>query len=505
MTDNRHILVSGERSLDKTELAEQGSRAAAGLLNAGIMAGDAVALILRNDFPYFVMHEAARFGPFSMVPVNWHLNAREIAYILEDCHARAVIIHEDLLVDELASALQGLFLVIVPTPGEISLAYDLKKHAEADPIKGETWPEWIEKNSPCNGDALPFCPPLFYTSGSSGRPKAVIREEISADIAVKIGARTAFAWGFDKDVQCSVMTGPLYHSAPNGYANMVLQAGATLVLQARFDAEELLQLIEQYRVTHLHMVPTMFSRLLSLPDDTRRKYSLSSLSHVSHGAAPCPSEVKQQMIEWWGPVIHEYYAMTETGIICCSSSEQWLAHPGSVGCAAPGVSLQIRDDNGNTCEPGEVGLICVQHEATSLVSYHGNNTGLIEDDYLVTGDIGHLDNDGFLYISDRKSDMVISGGVNIYPAEVEKELINLEGVRDCCVLGIPDKEFGEKLIAFIETDEALQVEDIINFLRQRIATFKVPRIFELVTSLPREDSGKIKKREIRDSYLARTT
>jgi long-chain acyl-CoA synthetase len=196
--------------------------------------------------------------------------------------------------------------------------------------------------------------------------------------------------------------------------------------------------------------------------------------------------------------------MTETGIITCSSSEQWLAHQGSVGCAAPGVSLQIRNDDASVCGVNETGLICVQHEATGSVSYHNaakKTEELVQDGYLVTGDIGYLDEDGFLYISDRKSDMVISGGVNIYPVEVENELINMQGVKDCTVFGIADPEFGEKLVAFIECDSELETGAIQSFLKERIASYKVPRIFEQVSSLPREDSGKLKKREIRKQYL----
>ncbi len=498
------MLISGERSLDSTELLSLGSRAASGLKKAGVKAGDAVALILRNDFPYFVMHEAARYGPFDMVPVNWHLGAAEIRYILEDCNARAIVIHEDLLQKELEAIVENLVVIVVPTPVEIEQAYGRKDTGNTGRKNLLAWQDWIE-NCPIHEDpVLPFYPPLFYTSGSSGNPKAVIRDRISPDEAEKIGRRTAFAWGFDKTVSASVMTGPLYHSAPNGYANMVLQAGATLVLQARFDAEQLLQYIEQFKVSHLHMVPTMFIRLLALPGQVKEKYDLSSLVHVSHGAAPCPPEVKQQLIDWWGNVIYEYYAMTETGIITCCDSEQWLAHPGSVGCAAPGVSLEIRDKEGNPCKAGEAGTICARHETTGHVNYRKADRGnkeLVQKGYLVTGDIGYIDEDGFLYISDRESDMVISGGVNIYPVEVEKELINFRGVRDCSVLGVPDPEFGEKLVAFIETDDDLQDDEIRTFLEKRIAAFKIPRIIRKVSSLPREDSGKIKKRKLREEFI----
>lgn len=498
------MLSADERRLGPEELADQGSRAASALFAMGLTAGDTVALLLRNDFPYFIMHEAARYGPFDMVPVNWHLKVDELEYLLRDCRAKTLIIHADLLSEALCGRLSDLSVVVVPTPAAFIEAYHLPV---SDPVLRSAfidWQDWLNNSTACDRQPLPFYPPRFYTSGSSGRPKAVIRGQIPADAAASMAARTASAWGFTKTPIRSVMTGPLYHSAPNGYANMVLHYGGSLVLQPRFDAEALLQLIEAEKITHLHMVPTMFSRLLALPDAVRDRYRLSSLVHVSHGAAPCPVEVKRKMIEWWGPVIHEYYAMTETGIITGSSSEEWLAHPGSVGRAGPGVSLQIRDnENGESCAPREHGLICVQHEATADVSYQdpGSQVELVENGYLVTGDIGYLDGDGFLYLSDRKSDMVISGGVNIYPAEIEKVLINFDGIRDCVVFGIPDEEFGESLVALVESHEQLDTSTITAYLKERIAGFKVPRHIALVDKLPREDSGKIKKRELRENYL----
>jgi long-chain acyl-CoA synthetase len=501
---NNVVLVAGERKLIAQELSQQGKQAAGGLLQVGLQQGDAIALILRNDFAYFVLHDAARYAAFEVVPVNWHLKAAEIDYILKDCNAKAVFVHSDLLADELKEVIKDLVQIIVPTPEEISTAYAIEDKAPLADQNIKIWIDWLDTSKSCELEPVPFCPPLFYTSGTSGRPKAVVRGSIPPEVIMKIGERTRYAWGFDKQPICSVMTGPLYHSAPNGYASMVLQNSGLLVLQPKFDAEDLLRLIDLHAISHLHMVPTMFNRLLALADEIKSKYDLSSLSHVTHGAAPCPREVKRQMIEWWGPVIYEYYAMTETGIICCSSSEEWLAHQGSVGSAAPGVSLQIRRDDCSVCEANETGLICVQHEATASVSYHNaeeKTAELVQDGFLITGDIGHLDEDGFLYISDRQSDMVISGGVNIYPAEVEAELINYGGVKDCTVFGIPDSEFGEKLVAFIESDNKLETGAIVSFLKDRIASYKVPRIFEQVSSLPREDSGKLKKREIRERYL----
>ena len=278
-----------------------------------------------------------------------------------------------------------------------------------------------------------------------------------------------------------------------------------LILQPRFDAEEMLSTIERFAITHLHMVPTMFVRLLKLPDSKRQAYDLSSLKHVAHGAAPCPRDVKAQMIDWWGPVIYEYYAMTETGIIAICDSHEWLAHPGTVGRPPAGIDIQIRDEDGNPCPVEVPGQICVSSETTPYVAYHRaeqKTADMRMGNYIATGDVGYLDDDGFVYISDRISDMVISGGVNIYPAEIEKVMLSMPPVRDCAVFGVPDKEFGERLISVVETSEPVEKEALTAFLREHISSYKIPREFLFTTHLPREDSGKIKKRHLRDAFLA---
>ena len=265
-------------------------------------------------------------------------------------------------------------------------------------------------------------------------------------------------------------------------------------------------MIEQYEITHLHLVPTMFVRLLDLPDSVRNRYRLDSLVHVTHGAAPCPADVKKSMIDWWGNVIYEYYAMTETGIITCCSADEWLEHEGTVGRAAPGVEIEIRDEDGNSRSPLDEGVICMKHEGTHCISYLNNDEGnadLQQNGFLVTGDIGYLDEEGFLYVSSRQSDMVISGGVNIYPAEIEAELIAMEDVTDCVVFGIPDAEFGEKLVAVIENRGVADAEVIAARLESRLANYKVPGVYEFVDHLPREDSGKVKKQLIKQDYLAK--
>ena len=499
-------LIFGERSCSDSDIEAAARRVAAGLQSQGIRENDAVAVILRNDIPYFIIHEASHYLGFDVVPVNWHLKPAEVDFILADCRAGAVIVHADLLTEELVEVIKDSPVIVVNPPAEILQGYGAKPGEHIRDPRFLDWDDWMEESRPHAAPDKNFRPPLFYTSGSSGRPKAVLRNNVTPDIAARISTRTSYAWGFDQTPIRSVMTGPLYHSAPNGYANMVLQSGGTLVLAARFDAESLLALIERYEITHLHLVPTMFVRLLALPDEVRTKYRHDSLVHVTHGAAPCPADVKKSMISWWGSVIYEYYAMTETGIITCCSSAEWLEHKGTVGRPAPGVRIEIRDEDGNRRSAHDEGVICVKHEGTHCISYlnaDSRNVDLQQNGFLVTGDIGYLDEEGYLYVSSRQSDMVISGGVNIYPAEIEAELIAMDDVADCVVFGIPDTEFGEKLVAVIEKRGVTDGEEIAAHLMTRLAGFKVPRVYEFVDRLPREDSGKVKKQLIKQDYLAK--
>lgn len=500
------VLIFGERTWSASEVDASARRVAGGLHSLGVREADAVAVILRNDIPYFIIHDASHYLGFDVVPVNWHFKPAEIDFILADCQAKAVIIHSDLLTGELAEVVRHIPVIVVSTPD---------KTLESDGITSAMgglqpdfldWSRWLDESLTRSASDKKFRPPLFYTSGSSGRPKAVLRENVTPEIAARISARTGYAWGFDQTPLRTVMTGPLYHSAPNGYANMVLQSGGTLVLTARFDAEDLLGLIEQHAITHLHLVPTMFVRLLDLPHRIRGKYRLDSLVHVTHGAAPCPVDVKRRMIEWWGEVIHEYYAMTETGILTCCSSTEWLQREGTVGRPAPGVEIEIRDEGGKRRNALEEGVICVKHEGTHCVSYlnaDSRSADLQQNGFLVTGDIGYLDEEGFLFVSSRQSDMVISGGVNIYPVEIEAELLAMKNIADCAVFGIPDAEFGEKLVAIIENTGFLDKDEVAAYLKIRIADYKIPGIYDFVDRLPREDSGKIKKKHIKAEYLAK--
>jgi len=299
----------------------------------------------------------------------------------------------------------------------------------------------------------------------------------------------------------------MYHTAPNVYALAAAIRGMDMTIMTNFDAEEFLRIVADHRVTVVQMVPTMFVRLLALPEQVRSRYDLSSLRWVVHAAAPCPPDVKLAMIEWLGPIVAEYYGGTETGPVTFCTSEEWLAHPGTVGRPLERAVVKVLDADGNELPAGQSGEIYMWLDVWPDFSYAGDEEKRrsVERDGLVScGDIGYLDADGYLYLNDRRSDMVISGGVNIYPAEIEACLLAMPGVRDCAVFGVPDDEFGEALAAYVEPEDGapLSEESVREHVRSRLAAYKTPSLVEFRDSLPREDSGKIFKRRLRDPYWA---
>ena len=496
-------LLSGDRRLTHEAFGPRVAHAAKALHAAGVVPGDAVALLLRNDFAFLEASVAAQTIGAYATPINWHGTRDEIGYILRDCGARVLVGHDDLLVGLADAVPAGVVVLAVATPPEIAAAYGVPAGATLSGRRD--WDTWIA--AAADTPAPPPAPQtgsMIYTSGTTGRPKGVRRQPTGDDERAARHANTERAYGLVEGEDAVVlMNGPMYHSAPNGYGLTALRVGATIVLEPRFDAQEMLQLIERHRVTHMHMVPTMFTRLLRLPEATRQRYDLSSLCFVVHGAAPCPPALKQAMIEWWGPVINEYYGSTETGIPVWHSSAEALRKPGTVGRALPGGEVAAFDADGGRLPPGEIGEIHMRAGGMAEFTYHGRDderAAIGREGLVSVGDIGWIDADGYVYLCDRKRDMIISGGVNIYPAEIEAALMQLPGVRDCAVFGIPDDEFGEAVCAHVEADAGLTHESVREGLGRTLARYKLPKVVEFADALPREDSGKIFKRKLRAPY-----
>ncbi len=500
-------IISRARAVPTADVQLRAAQAASGLASLGVGAGDTVALILRNDIAAFEAGGAAGLLGAYAVPVNWHLAADEAAYILRDCAAKVLVIHADLLPPLENSIPGGMAVLVVATPPELAASYNVTEEAGRVPAGLQDWAVWLAQFPPMAPQAVAAPGAMIYTSGTTGRPKGVRRLPVNESQMEALYMPVLAALGHRPGMR-TVIPAPLYHSAPNTYAALAVRVGAeAIVLMPRFEPEELLALIEQHRITHLQTVPTMFIRLLKLPEEVRRKYDLSSLEFVVHAAAPCPADVKQQMIEWWGPVINEYYGATEIGTVTFCTAPQSLANPGTVGRALPGVSVRVLNDAGEDCEVGEPGEVFARILAATDFTYHGDDSkrrGAERHGLISVGDIGYLNQEGFLFLCDRRNDMVISGGVNIYPAEIEGALIAMPEVADCAVFGIPDEEMGEALCACIQPAfDADPTEDTVRtHLRQHVAGYKIPRRIVFMDQLPREDSGKIFKRQLREPYWA---
>ncbi|MFW2853493.1 acyl-CoA synthetase [Sphingomonas sp. TX0543] len=494
------VMIAGERVRTHDEIRRRAALAAEGFRQMGLREGDTVALFLRNDFAFFEAMQGAVLAGAYPVAINWHATAEEAGYILRDSDAKVLVVHTDLLPQIVAGLPEDLRILVVDTPAEIRRAYGIKSAPHNGIHRG--WDSWLSRFDPI---AQPMTAPrgaVIYTSGTTGRPKGVRRAPGESQAALTATAAIGYGLvpGEDRVV---LMNGPMYHAAPNSYGTMAFASGADIVLQPRFDAEEMLQLIERYRVTHMHIVPTMFVRLLRLPEDVKGRYDLSCLRYVAHGAAPCPPDIKRAMIEWWGPVIYEYYGATEAGLISISRPEDALAHPGSVGQALPNVSIKVLDESGDEVPAGTIGDIFIHSEPGATFEYIGRENDRRDDKYLTLGDMGFVDEDGFLFLRDRRRDMIISGGVNIYPAEIEATLQGIVGIRDSAVFGIPDDEFGEAICAHVQVDAGgPDAAAIRASLEQQLSRYKVPRYIEIVEDLPREDSGKIFKRKLREPYWA---
>ena len=494
----------GEQFLSRAELLVRAGKAAGGFAALGIGAGDAVGLLMRNDLPFFEASFGAAYLGAYAVPLNWHATAHEVGYLLGDCGARVLVGHADLLARVREAIPPRVTVLAVAPPPSLRAAYQLDE-ASCRLRPGMTaWSDWLERQPDWAGAPAAPAQSIIYTSGTTGRPKGVRRRRPDAEQLVHIEAMRRTIYGIAPGVR-TLLPGPLYHSAPNSFGLAAARVAELLVLMPRFDPEELLLLIERHRIDTLLMVPTMFVRLLKLPEAARRRHDLSSLAFVIHAAAPCPVEVKRAMIDWWGPIINEFYGGTESGAVSFCTSAEWLAHPGTVGRVVEQATLRVLDDSGRACPQGVPGEIFMRLAYVPDFTYHGQDDKRreIERDGLITlGDVGYLDAEGYLYLCDRKRDMAIIGGANIYPAEIEAVLVGMPGVKDCAVFGIPDAEYGEALMALVEPQPGatLDAAGVHDFLSHFFTGFKLPRHIEIRAGLPREDSGKIFKRALRAPY-----
>ncbi|MFF4580348.1 acyl-CoA synthetase [Streptomyces sp. NPDC001389] len=465
-----------------------------GLRAAGLERGDVFAVVLPNGVEFLTAYLAASQAGFYLVPVNHHLVGPEIAWIVSDSGAKVLIAHERFAGAATAAADEaGL-------PGECRYAVGavpgFRPYAElldgrsAEPPADRTL-GWV----------------MNYTSGTTGRPRGIRRplpgrlpeETYLGGFLGIFGIRP-----FDGNVH--LVCSPLYHTAVLQFAGASLHIGHPLVLMDKWGPEEMLRLIDRHACTHTHMVPTQFHRLLALPQETRDAYDVSSMRHAVHGAAPCPDHVKRAMIDWWGRCVEEYYAASEGGG-AFATAEDWLKKPGTVGRAWPISELAVFDDDGNRLPAGELGTVYIKMN-TGGFSYHKDEGKTRKNrigDFFTVGDLGLLDEEGYLFLRDRKIDMIISGGVNIYPAEIESALLTHPAVADAAAFGIPHEGWGEEVKAVVEPAEGFEAgealaAEILRHCEGRLAGYKRPKSVDFIEAMPRDPNGKLYKRRLRDPY-----
>jgi long-chain acyl-CoA synthetase len=487
---------SGEREVTAGELLAGCNQLVHGLRELGLRKGDCIAVVLPNGVAMIELYLAALQGGWYLTPINHHLAAPEIAYIVQDCEAKAFIADARFAatakaaMDELRFPANARF-AIGSVPG-------FRPYAELKQGQATSLPADRSAGSV-----------MFYTSGTTGRPKGVRRGLAPLDPDTVATLFTAFLQMFGikpVDGNVHLCGSPLYHTAVLTFASCSLHMGHTLVLMEKWTPEGCLQAIEKRRVTTSHMVPTQFHRLLALPAPVRGRYDVSSLRTMVHAAAPCPPEIKRKMIEWWGQTIYEYYAATEGGGTLVAPQE-WLRYPGTVGKAWPGSAIRILDDEGKEKPVGEAGTVYMALGPAAF-EYHKDKAkteASRREGFFTVGDIGYLNEDGYLFLCDRKNDMIISGGVNIYPAEVEAALLAHPKVGDAAVFGIPDPDWGEQVKAVVEPAAGIDpspalAQEILAFCADRIAKYKMPKSIDFLAALPRDPNGKLYKRKLRDPY-----
>jgi long-chain acyl-CoA synthetase len=489
-------LGSLERS--HPEIAARAARAASGLHELGMRAGDRAAIVLRNDPAYVEVTAAIRVLGGVPVPVNWHWRGQELAHLLGDSASRVAFVHADLLDEVERVAGDDVQIIELPVPPD----YPAPAAPSGRHVDYEAWlagqPAWSRPAA-----SAPMS--MIYTSGTTGAPKGVRRAPTTSEQDAGIGEMVSLGFGLLPGMR-TLIPAPIYHTAPNTHLVMGFALGCDITLMARFDPEGFLALVQRHRIEHTQMVPTMFTRLLALPQEVRDRYDVSSLQRVVHAAAPCPVPAKRDMIEWLGPIVTEYYGGTESGIVVYCDSAEWLAHPGTVGRPMSDGAVRILGPEGQELPVDEEGEVYLRPPSAWPEFTYENDpakrAAIERDGFVTLGDAGRVDADGFLYLTDRVKDMVIAGGVNIYPVEIEQCLMTLAGVRDVAVFGIPDADRGEALAAHIELDPGagLTEDDVRDHVRSRLASYKVPRRVVFDDRLPREDTGKLFKRKLREAY-----
>lgn len=466
------------------------------LREVGLQPGQTIAIVAENRRETFEALLACLHTQIIVVPVNWHLTAEEIAYLLDDAPAHAVLA-DPAHVATTADAATGRNLVRLVFGDE-----PVGEFAAVEPLLSAA--SDTEPADQACGGVMP------YTSGTTGKPKGVVLSLIRAGRPLAEVTRALDFLGRAFEVPDDghvLLCGPWYHSGQMFFALFPLLRGSALTTRYGFDPAEVLRVVDAAGITLTHLVPTQFIRMLRLDDSTRAAFRGDSLRRVWHGGGPCPLDVKRAMIDWWGPVLVEYYGATENGIATLIESADWLRRPGSVGRATSGAELLVVDEHGTPVPAGISGRIFVRRRSGRGFEYHNAPTqtseAYLDSAHFTYGDIGRLDEDGYLYLTGRHKDVVVSGGVNIYPAEVEAVLLDHPQVRDAAVIGVPDMEFGEQVRAVVEVEPDATVADLETLLdqycRTRLAGFKVPRSYHFVDRLPREESGKIRKQALRNS------
>jgi acyl-CoA synthetase (AMP-forming)/AMP-acid ligase II len=488
------LMAASGHALSFAELEARSNQLAHLLRSRGLGRDDHIAVLLDNHPRYLEACWAAQRSGLYFTPINWHLGADEAGYILRDCGARALVTSQRFteLMGRLGPSLEGV-TTRLSLDGELP---GFERYEAA--LAGRSEKPVVDESE----GAV-----MLYSSGTTGRPKGIVRplKHLPFGTGSILELLLQHMYGFGEDTRY-LCPAPLYHAAPLGWSMTAQRLGGTVVVMEKFDGEDALRFIEQHRITQGQFVPTHFVRMLKLPAEVRARYDLSSLRTVIHAAAPCPVDVKRQMIDWWGKIIHEYYAGSEGNGFCAIGPEEWLAHPGSVGKSLRGA-VHIVGEDGREQPPGEVGQIWF--EGAERFEYHGDPVKTAgawnEQGWSTLGDVGYLDADGYLHLTDRISHMIISGGVNIYPQEVEDALLLHPAVADAAVIGVPDEDLGETVKAVVqlarrEDASPALADELIAFCRERIAHFKCPRSVDFADELPRLPTGKLLKRVLRDRY-----